>query len=200
MDIGYARVSSKEQRVDLQVDALKKSGCGKIYTDMGISGAKVARPGLDLALDQLREGDSLVVWRLDRLGRSTRHLLTLIEDLDARGVKFRSLTETIDSGGPMGKVMLTLIAAFAEMERQVLRDRTNAGLEAARARGRKGGRKPLLTHKQDQAVRSLYDARETPISAIADAFGVSEPTVWRSLARTRAVEAPQEIPVTGSPL
>lgn len=196
MDVGYARVSSRDQRVDLQIDALKQAGCEKIYTDIGISGAKTARPGLDQALDQLREGDSLVVWRLDRLGRSTRHVLTLIEDLEERGVKFRSLTEAIDSGGPMGKVLLTLIAAFAEMERQVLRDRTNAGLEAARARGRKGGRKPKLTTKQDKAIRVLYDGRQTPVSVIAETFKISEPTVWRSLARTRPVESATEIIVS----
>lgn len=190
MLIGYARASTKEQKVDLQVDALKHAGCEKVYMDIGISGAKAQRPGLDQAIDQLRDGDSLVVWRLDRLGRSTRHVLTLIEDLETRGVKFRSVTEAIDSAGPMGKVLLTIIAAFAEMERQVLRDRTNAGLEAARARGRKGGRKPKLTPKHDQAIRSLYEAHETPVSAIAETFAVSEPTVWRSLARTRIVHPP----------
>lgn len=188
MDIGYARVSSKEQKLDLQVDALKAAGCARIFTDLGISGATVARPGLEEALDHLREGDTFVVWRLDRLGRSTRHVLTLIEDLESRGVMFKSLTESIDSGGPMGKVLLTLIAAFAEMERQVLRDRTNAGLEAARARGRKGGRRPKLTPKQDKAIRDLYDARKTPVATIAEMFNVSEPTVWRSLSRTRPVE------------
>lgn len=197
MDIGYGRVSTTAQKLDLQLDALTEAGCDKIYTDTGISGAKVSRPGLDLALDQLRDGDRLVVWRLDRLGRSTRHVLTLIEELEARGVGFKSLTEAIDTTGPAGKLLLTVIAALAEMERQVLRDRTNAGLEAARARGRKGGRKPLLTTKQDKAIRVLYEARQTPVAAIAETFKVSEPTVWRSLARTRQVEPPTETMVAG---
>lgn len=200
MDIGYGRISTTTQKLDLQLDALKSADCEKIFTDTGISGAKVSRPGLDKALEQLREGDRLVVWRLDRLGRSTRHVLTLIEELEVRGVGFRSLTEAIDTSGPAGKLLLTVIAALAEMERQVLRDRTNAGLEAARARGRRGGRKPLLTAKQDQAIRSLYDARQTPVASISEMFKVSEPTVWRSLARTRPVASPQEIAVSGSRL
>ncbi len=195
MDIGYGRVSTTAQKLDLQLDALTEAGCEKIYTDTGISGAKVSRPGLDKALDQLRDGDRLVVWRLDRLGRSTRHILALIEELEARGVGFKSLTEAIDTTGPAGKLLLTIIAALAEMERQVLRDRTNAGLEAARARGRKGGRKPLLTSKQDEAIRVLYDARQTPVGVIAETFKVSEPTVWRSLARTRPVGQAHELTI-----
>jgi DNA invertase Pin-like site-specific DNA recombinase len=186
MDIGYARVSTKDQHVDLQVDALRQSGCEKIFSDIGVSGSRASRPGLDKALDQLRDGDTLVVWRLDRLGRGTRKVLELLEDLDRRNVKFRSLSEAFDTSGPIGRVLLTLVVAFAEMERDLIRDRTNAGLEAARARGRRGGRKLKLTAQQDKAIRQLYDARNTPVASIAESFHVSEPTVWRSLARTKS--------------
>lgn len=200
MDIGYARVSTKDQNPQLQIDALKAAGCTKIYQDIGVSGAKASRPGLDQALDQLREGDTLVVWRMDRLGRTTRNLLALLEDLDTRGVNFKSVTESINTDGPMGKLMVTLIAAFAELERDLIRERTNAGLEVARARGRKGGRTPKLGLKQDKAIRVLYEARQTPVATLADMFKVSEPTIWRSLARTRPVEPAIEIAVTRSGL
>ena len=200
MDIGYARVSTKDQNPALQADALKKAGCAKIYEDIGVSGSKASRPELDKVLDQLRDGDTLVVWRLDRLGRTTKNLLILIEDLESRGVKLRSLTEALDTGGPMGRLVVTMIAAFAQIERELIRDRTNAGLEAARARGRTGGRKPILTHKQDLAIRSLYEARETLVAVIAENFKVSVPTVWRSLARTRPVPAPIKVSVSDGAL
>ncbi|GHF22515.1 recombinase family protein [Pseudolysinimonas yzui] len=185
MLIGYARVSTSEQNIDLQLDALQAAGCKKIFQDIGISGSTSSRPGLDAALDHARDGDELVVWRLDRVGRSTKNVLGLVDDLSSREVGFRSLTEDISTSGPTGKLLLTLIAALAEMERAVLVERTHAGLAAARARGRVGGRKRSLSPKQDRAIRTIYDARQTPIAEIAAAFKVSQPTVWRSLSRTR---------------
>lgn len=185
MLIGYARVSTAEQNIDLQLDALKSAGCQKIFSDIGVSGSRASRPGLDQALEHLREGDVLVTWRMDRVGRSTRNILALVDDLQARAIEFRSLTEEISTTGPTGKLLLTLIAALAEMERAVLVERTQAGLAAARARGRVGGRKRSLSPKQDKAIRTIYESRQAPISEIATTFNVSQPTIWRSLNRTK---------------
>lgn len=198
MDVGYARISKQDQNIDMQLDALTLAGCSKIYQDKGVSGAKATRPGLEQALDQLREGDVLHVWRLDRLGRSTRHVLSLLEELECRGVAFRSLSESFDTRGAMGRLMITIFAAFAQMERELIIDRTNAGLAAARARGRTGGRKPLLSDKQHKAVRAAYEAKDMSVAAIAEAFRVSTPTVWRSLARTRPVEPSTELLAEGA--
>ncbi len=182
--IGYARTSTADQNLDLQLDALQEAGCEKIFSDKGVSGTKAGRPGLLELLAHVRPGDVLAVWRLDRVGRSTKDVLALVERLQADGVAFRSLTEEISTTGPTGKVLLTIIAALAEMERAVLVERTHAGLAAARARGRVGGRRRMLTPKQDTAIRKLYEARGNSISEIAGMFNVSSPTIWRSLART----------------
>src|SRR3954449_3986263 len=139
MLIGYARVSTQDQTLDLQLDALKKTGCEKFYTDTA-SGAKAERKGLDEALDYAREGDILIVWRLDRLGRSLQHLIETISFLNNRKVGFRSLTENIDTTTSGGKLVFHIFGALAEFERDIIKDRTNAGLSAARARGRLGGR------------------------------------------------------------
>lgn len=188
MLIGYARTSTNDQNLDLQHDALHAAGCGKIFSDKGVSGTKAVRPGLSEALAHLRPGDVLVVWRLDRVGRSTKDVLALVERLQAEGVAFKSLTEELSTTGPTGKVLLTIIAALAEMERAVLVERTQAGLAAARARGRVGGRRRVLTPKQDSAIRKIYEARGNSISEIAGMFNVSTPTIWRSLSRTAPVE------------
>lgn len=187
MLIGYARTSTNDQNLDLQLDALQEAGCEKIFSDKGVSGTKSVRPGLSEVLAHLRPGDVLVVWRLDRVGRSTKDVLALVERLQADGVAFRSLTEELSTTGPTGKVLLTIIAALAEMERAVLVERTQAGLAAARARGRVGGRRRVLTPKQDSAIRKIYEARGNSISEIAGMFNVSTPTVWRSLSRTAPV-------------
>src|SRR6266702_2855198 len=144
MRIGYARVSTDEQTLDLQLDALHKAGCDtdKTYTDK-ISSRKADRPGLKQALDQLRAGDTLVVWRLDRLGRSLQELINLVNGIHATGAGFKSLTENMDTTTPGGKLVFHFFAALAEFERDIIRERTRAGLQAARARGRKGGRPPL---------------------------------------------------------
>ncbi|PWV83237.1 recombinase family protein [Halomonas sp. A11-A] len=142
--IGYARVSTAEQDAALQTDALLKEGCERIFDDT-VSGAKAERPGLTAALEFLRDGDVLVVWRLDRLGRSLPHLIEVVSTLEARGVGFRSLTEAIDTTTPGGRLIFHVFGALGQFERDLIRDRTKAGLAAAAARGRKGGRKPVVT-------------------------------------------------------
>src|SRR5918995_4230730 len=151
MDIGYARVSTGEQTLDLQLDALKAAGCGKIYEETA-SGAKAERPVLEDVLSYLRKGDTLVVWRLDRLGRSLPHLIETVAALAARGIGFKSLTEQIDTTTPGGKLVFHVFGALAEFERDLIRERTNAGLAAARARGRTGGRPKVLTDPKKQAL------------------------------------------------
>lgn len=142
--IGYARVSTAEQDTALQTDALRKAGCDRIFEDT-VSGAKADRPGLTAALAYVREGDALAVWRLDRLGRSLPHLIEMVGALDARGVGFRSLTEAIDTTTSGGRLIFHVFGALGQFERDLIRERTKAGLTAAAARGRKGGRKPVVT-------------------------------------------------------
>jgi len=144
MLIGYARVSTQDQTLDLQTDALKRDGCEKIFPDM-TSGAKSERPGLQDAMDHLRPGDTLVVWRLDRLGRTLKHLIATITDLNEKGIGFKSLQENMDTTTSGGKLIFHIFGALAEFEREVIRERTNAGLHAARARGRLGGRPKIQT-------------------------------------------------------
>lgn len=150
--IGYARVSTAEQDTALQTDALRKAGCDKIFEDT-VSGAKADRPGLAAALAYVREGDALVVWRLDRLGRSLPHLIETIGALEARGVGFRSLTEAIDTTTSGGRLIFHVFGALGQFERDLIRERTKAGLTAAAARGRKGGRKPVVTAEKLQRAR-----------------------------------------------
>src|SRR3982750_3492495 len=147
MQIGYARVSTDEQNLNLQRDALKTAGCELIFDDM-VSGTKARRPGLEQALSHLRPGDTLVVWRLDRLGRSLRHLIDTVTDLQEKGIGFKSLTESIDTTTSGGKLVFHIFEALAEFEREIIRERTQAGLQSARARGRHGGPKHKLTKKQ----------------------------------------------------
>jgi DNA invertase Pin-like site-specific DNA recombinase len=160
MNVGYARVSTADQTLNLQMDALKKAGCGQIYTDTA-SGAKAERKGLEDALSYVREGDILVVWRLDRLGRSLKDLIERLTELHQRNIGFRSLTENIDTTTSGGKLIFHIFGALAEFERDLIRERTNAGLTAARARGKKGGRpkSPLSEEKKLQLGRvdELFD-------------------------------------------
>ncbi len=177
MLIGYARVSTHDQNLDLQRDALEQVGCARIYEDR-LSGAASARPGLDKLREVLREGDTLVVWRLDRLGRSLKDLIAWALWLDEQGAGLRSLTESLDTTTPGGKLTFHIFGALAEFERTLIRDRTQAGLAAARARGRKGGRRPVLNaDKQALAVR-LYNERQTPIGRICAMMGISKPTLY----------------------
>ncbi len=176
MLIGYARVSTHDQNLDLQQDALRHEGCEKIFVDE-VSGAQAARPGLQQAMDQLREGDVLVVWRLDRLGRSLRNLLELVAKLEDKKVGFRSIQESMDTSSSGGKLIFHVFGALAEFERNLIRDRTNAGLAAARARGRTGGRHKKLDEQQRQLVTRLYK-EGTPISEILKTVKISKGTLY----------------------
>jgi len=179
--IGYARVSTTDQDHALQADALTAAGCSRVFTEKA-SGALDSRPELARCLDHLRAGDTLVVWRLDRLGRSVRHLTDTVTALAERGVGFRSLTEGFDTTTPGGKLIFHVFAGLAEFEREIIRERTTAGLAAARARGRHGGRKPKMTPGKLATARQLYDGREHTVAQIAGIIGVSRATVHRALA------------------
>ncbi len=179
MNIGYARVSTGEQTLDLQKDALSAAGCESIHTDV-ISGTKESRPGLDTALSYIRKGDTLVVWRLDRLGRSLKHLIQVVTELQERGVGFRSLTEQIDTTTSGGKLIFHVFGALAEFERDLIQERTNAGLRAARARGRLGGRpKKLADPKKLALAQRMYDEGGTDIATICETLGISRATLYR---------------------
>jgi DNA invertase Pin-like site-specific DNA recombinase len=180
MLIGYARVSTQEQTLNLQQDALQKAGCTKIFTDTA-SGAKTERIGLEQALTYVRKGDTLVVWRLDRLGRSLPHLITTMTDLEERGIGFKSLTENIDTTTSGGKLIFHIFGALAEFERNLIRERTLAGLAAARARGRKGGRPKSLTPEQIRIAQALYDDPKNSIMDICKTFKISKVTLYRNI-------------------
>jgi DNA invertase Pin-like site-specific DNA recombinase len=177
MLIGYARVSTHEQTLNLQRDALEKAGCTKIFTDTA-SGAKTERIGLEEALNYVRKGDILGVWRLDRLGRSLPHLITTLTGLEERTIGFKSLTENIDTTTSGGKLIFHIFGALAEFERNLIRERTTAGLTAARARGRKGGRPKALITRQLGIARDLYDKRH-PIAEICRTLKISKATLYR---------------------
>jgi DNA invertase Pin-like site-specific DNA recombinase len=179
MLIGYARVSTQEQTLNLQRDALEKAGCNKIFTDTA-SGAKTERTGLDAALAYVRHGDTLVVWRLDCLGRSLPHLITTMTNLEERSIGFKSLTENIDTTTSGGKLIFHIFGALAEFERNLIRERTQAGLSAARARGKKGGRPKALTAEQRSIAQDLYDKRH-PILEICRTLKISKATLYRSI-------------------
>ena len=178
MLIGYARVSTGDQKLDLQMDALKQSGCERVFTDQ-ISGAKSDRPGLAEATSFARPKDTIVVWRLDRFGRSLKDLVGRIEELSAKGVGFRSLTESIDTTSSTGRLILHVFGALAEFERDLIRERTNAGLQAARARGRKGGRRPSMDAAKVRLASRLMKDPETTVGEVCKAVGVSSATLYR---------------------
>jgi DNA invertase Pin-like site-specific DNA recombinase len=180
--LGYARVSTTDQQPQLQVDALERAGCYRVFTETA-SGARSDRPALEQVLDQLRPGDTLVVWKLDRLGRSLRHLVDTVTGLADRGVGFRSLQEQVDTTTPGGKLVFHVFAALAEFERDLARERTSAGLAAARARGRRGGRPPVMTTHKPQVAQELYASKQYTIAAIAKTLGVSRASVYRHLTR-----------------
>src|SRR5437764_5528719 len=178
MLIGYARVSTQDQTLNLQKDALEKIGCSKIFTDT-ISGAATERKGLDAAVAYVREGDTLVVWKLDRLGRSLKHLIETITTLNNRKIGFKSLTENIDTTTSGGKLIFHIFGALAEFERDIIRERTLAGLQAARARGRKGGRPKVLTSKTVQMAQQLYHDKANAIADICKTLNISRATLYR---------------------
>jgi DNA invertase Pin-like site-specific DNA recombinase len=178
MLIGYARVSTDDQNLNLQRDALQKEGCELILDDM-VSGTKARRPGLEKALSHLREGDTLVVWRLDRLGRSLRHLIETVTELQERGVGFKSLTESIDTTTSGGRLVFNIFASLAEFEREIIRERTQAGLQAARTRGKTGGRPKALTEKQVEMLNQLASDKNRSVNEICWTLGISRKTFYR---------------------
>ena len=185
--LGYARVSTAEQNASLQLDELSAAGCWRIWTDSA-SGSLERRPQLDEVLEALRPGDTLVVWRLDRLGRSLRHLIEVVTALDERGVGFRSLREAIDTTTAGGRLVFHLFGALAQFEREIIRDRTIAGLTAARARGRNGGRPAKLSAEQRAMARRLYEERQHTVEEIGRLLGVSRTSIYRALAAQADVE------------
>ena len=188
--VGYARVSTTSQHLDMQLDALTASGCTRIHTDTA-SGALSARPGLDQALAELDEGDTLVVWRLDRLGRSLPHLVATIDTLTRQGVNLKSLHEAIDTTTPTGRLMVHLIASLAEFERELTIERTIAGLEAARARGASIGRPTVWTPQRAEAASALLAAGAT-VTEVAQALNVSRATVYRHANPSKTAQAARE--------
>lgn len=178
MLVGYARISTQEQTLDLQKDALRKAGCERFFTDV-ISGAKQERKGLQEVLSFMREGDTLVVWKLDRLGRSLKHLIETVTALNQRGIGFRSLTEQIDTTSSGGKLIFHVFGALAEFERDLIRERTNAGLVAARARGRQGGRPRRLDGKKLKLLQQLWADKGNSIEDILSTLNISKSTLYR---------------------
>jgi DNA invertase Pin-like site-specific DNA recombinase len=177
MLIGYARVSTQDQNLDLQREALNQAGCEKVFADK-VSGTRAERPGLIRVLEMLREGDTLVVWKLDRLGRSVKQLVDLVGELHRQGVQFKSLTDAIDTGTASGRFFFHVMASLAEMERELTVERTRAGLAAARQLGRKGGRKRRMTDSKIESAKELL-ANGVPPRDVATNLGVSVPTLYR---------------------
>ena len=180
MLIGYARVSTQEQNPEMQLDALKASDCEKIFTEKA-SGAQRDRPQLKAALEYMREGDTLVVWKLDRLARSLKQLIETVENLEERKIGLRSLTESIDTTTSGGRLVFHIFAALAEFERSIIRDRTRSGLEAARKRGRTGGRPPALSEQDIQAAKALLSDPEITVEEVAERLKVAPSTLYRHL-------------------
>lgn len=180
MRLGYARVSTDDQTADLQVDALTKSGCVRIFVDRGVSGARFSRPALAEALRSLAPGDTLVTWKLDRLGRSLSHLIQTLSMLERRGIAFCSLTEAIDTQSATGRLLFHVMGALAEFERALISERTKAGLAAARLRGRRGGRPPKLSRSQVEAARQLLGA-DRSLRSVAEHFCVAPLTLKRAV-------------------
>jgi DNA invertase Pin-like site-specific DNA recombinase len=177
--IGYARVSTDEQNLELQLDGLKKTGCKRIFTDK-LSGSRADRPGLREALSILRESDTLVVWKLDRLGRSVKSLIDLVSELESQKVHFQSITDGIDTKTPAGRFFFHVMASLAQMERELIIERTRAGLASAKRQGRVGGRRRQMTDAKVEAARKLL-ASGTPPREVATSLGVSIPTLYRWL-------------------
>jgi len=185
MLVGYARVSTFDQNLDLQKDALSTAGCEKVFLDQ-VSGVASERPGMEKAFEYLREGDTLVVWRLDRLGRSLKHLIEMIGHLDERKIGFKSLQESIDTTTSGGKLVFHIFGALAEFERNLISERTTAGLSAARARGRLGGRPRALDEQKIKVALKLYEDRQHTVQEICKIMGISKPTFYNYVHRSPA--------------
>jgi DNA invertase Pin-like site-specific DNA recombinase len=180
MKIGYARVSTADQHLRMQEDALKSAGCEEIYSDV-ISGVKSQRPGLDKVLNYAREGDTIVVWKLDRLGRSIQHLIQTITSLMDRKIGFNSLQENIDTSTSGGKLIFHIFSALAEFERDLIQERTQAGLKAARVRGKMGGRPPSLDTRQINRMIEMYDEQKNTVAEICKIYNISRPSFYNYL-------------------
>ena len=186
MLIGYARVSTDDQSLNLQRDALQEIGCKQIFQDQ-TSGIKADRPGLENAIEYARAGDTLVVWRLDRLSRSLKDLITIVTQLELEGIDFKSLHESIDTASCSGKLVFHLFGALAEFERNLIRERTQAGLRAARARGRMGGRPETLNRTKQNLVVKLYDEKNHSVNQICEMMGISKPTLYKYVQTARNI-------------
>ena len=187
MKIGYARVSTEDQNLDSQIDALKKEGCDNIFSEK-VSGASSEREALKKVLTMLREGDTLVVYKLDRLGRTVKQLVSLIEQFQEKGIQFKSIKDTIDTATPNGRFFFHIMSAFSELERELIKERTQSGLSAARARGKQGGRPTL--HNQDKKEIAYQMVMEKPhktVSEIAKALHMSRSTIYRHIEKRRAL-------------
>lgn len=178
MLIGYARVSTDDQNLDLQRDALNQLKCNQIFEDH-VSGIKAEKPGLKKALDYLRHGDILVIWRLDRLSRSLKELIELVGLLESKGIGLKSIQESIDTTSTSGKLIFHVFGALAEFERNLIRERTNAGLAAARARGRKGGRPATLSKEKQELAIKLYNEKNHTVDKICELMEISKPTLYK---------------------
>jgi len=188
MKVGYARVSTADQHLRLQEDALKSAGCKEIFHDIA-SGAKTMRPGLEDALAYLREGDTIVVWKLDRLGRSIQHLIQTVKDLNDKNIGLQSLRENIDTATSGGKLIFHIFSALAEFEKDLISERTKAGLKAARVRGKMGGRPPLLDNRQINRMIQMYDEGKNTVAEICKIYDISRPSFYNYLTRKKIQEA-----------
>jgi len=189
MKIGYARVSTREQNLNLQIDALQKAGAERLYKEV-VSGARAERPVLNELLQNIRSGDILIIWKLDRLGRSLKHLIELVNELMNKGIDLQSINGPIDTTTPQGRLSFNLFASLAEFERDIIRERTQAGLSAARARGRKGGRPKGLSKKAEStacAAETLYNEGKLSVQQIAVQLGIAKSTLYSYL-RYRGVQ------------
>ncbi len=191
MLVGYARVSTQDQSPHLQLDALSAAGCEKLFEEKA-SGAQRDRPQLSAAIDYMRNGDTLVVWKLDRLARSLKQLIETVEGLEARGIGFRSLTESIDTTNSGGRLIFHIFAALAEFERSIIRERTMAGLKSARERGRLGGRPPAMNERDVAAARALLSDQNITVKEVARRVGVSVSTLYQHIPAARATATRQE--------
>lgn len=186
MKIGYARVSTFEQSLDLQIDDLKNEGCDHIFTDK-ISGSKSDRPGLNKMLEMLRTGDTVIVWRFDRLGRNLKHLLILVDDFKQKGVQLKSIREHIDTNSANGQFFFHMIATMCEFEREIIRERTLAGLATARSRGRFGGRRVKFNADKQAIVCELYNSKNFTLNKISEMMGISVPTIYSYLRKDKPI-------------
>lgn len=190
MLVGYARISTDDQNLNLQRDALQLAGCEKIFEDQ-ISGAKAERPGLHAVLQFVRPGDTLVIWRLDRLSRSLKDLIEMVNALESNGIGLKSLQESIDTTSSSGMLIFHVFGALAEFERNLTRERTQAGLQAARARGRKGGRPKTLNKDKQALAVQLYDERKHTVTQICELMGVSRPTLYKYIDAAKNTVCPR---------